>query len=107
MGDPFTFGEAFDAVYNGQNILLPFDAEDTNTYTITCTVDLNGFDYAAKTGGTITIDAVVEEPSDVATPDEPATEESTEEPTTSEDPVTTTEDGTTEDAQDEDVSVEE
>lgn len=49
------FGEAFEAVYNGQNILLPFAGDDTNTYTITCTIDLNGFDYSTKTGGTITI----------------------------------------------------
>ena len=63
-GDPITFGETFDAIYNGQNIVMPFAADDTALYTVTCTVDLNGFDYSTKTGGTITID-VVEEKSDV------------------------------------------
>ncbi len=81
-GDVYTPGTTIDAAYNGSNIVLPVGNgdEDTNTYTVTCTVDLTAFDYASKTGGTIKIDV---------TPEEIGTTEP--EPTTTEPVPTTTE----------------
>lgn len=66
-GGTIEFGKPFDAIYNSNN--LKFDIEnkdqtmpDSTTYTVTMTIDLNGFNYNTKTGGTITIDVAEENP---------------------------------------------
>ena len=54
-------GVAFDAVYNGDNIVVPVSYETAN---VTLTLDLSAFDFATKTGAKATItveDAAVED----------------------------------------------
>ena len=86
-GTTVEFGVPMNATYNKNNIKLPFSAEDTGVYDITLTLDLNGFDYSTKTGGTITIDATpVEASSDAPSSEEPSSEEPSSEEPSSEDP---------------------
>ena len=48
-------GVAFDAVYNGDNIVVPVSYETAN---VTLTLDLSAFDFATKTGAKATITVV-------------------------------------------------
>ncbi|MEE1060450.1 MAG: hypothetical protein UH080_01335 [Ruminococcus sp.] len=86
-------GEAFDGVYNGDNIVVNVPYELAN---VTLSLDLSAFDYASKTGAKITItvvDMTETEPTEETTVAEDTTVETepTEETTVAEDTTVETE----------------